>query len=64
MRFSEKIKKMFIWITKVVIAGTCAVIVLSIFCIVYSYDGMFLSHKRKEILTCYDVNEPRRHYAN
>lgn len=44
MRFSEKIKKMFIWITKVVIAGTCAVIVLSIFCIVYSYDGIHITN--------------------
>ena len=41
----ETIKKFLKWVGKAFIAGLCAVLLLSLFCIVYSYDGVHVENK-------------------
>ena len=41
----ETIKKFLKWVGKAFIAGICAVLLLSLFCIVYSYDGVHVENK-------------------
>lgn len=45
MKLKDKMKKVVCWIGKAIAAGIGALIVLSLFCLVYSYDGVHITNQ-------------------